>query len=328
MRILIVDDEEGVRDVCERALRLNGHEVSCCASGEDALPRLGEPWDLVLTDLTMSGKVDGNEVLRRARAAGEADVVLMTVYPSLDSTIAAVKDGACDYLLKPFSLGSLKELVRRREESRRQARRPRQTIARFLSPQIAEHVLQAADGAAERREIRMATILFADVRRFTPFTELVGPEDAASQLDEMLACLIEAVQTEGGSINKFMGDGAMALFGAPRDHKEPAAAAARAALRARAATQKLGRLEFGFGINSGPVAAGCLGNAQRAEYSVIGSAVNIASRLEEAAHPGQILIGPGVYAALDERFVCAPARLMEFPGVGGPLFVSELVRIR
>ncbi len=304
MKILIVDDEPGIREVCSRALRAEGHEVSSCQSGEEAVTRLAERWDLIVTDLTMPGRVDGNELVRRARACGGTPIAMMTAYPSVTSSVAALHDGACDYLLKPFSLASLIELVRRRDPSRTGTGVP---------------------AAIEPRRLRMATILFADVRGFTPFSERVSPDVAASRLDELLACFIEAVHAEGGTINKFIGDGAMAVFGVPLPHAEAAAAAARAAWRARAAVERLCGLRFGFGINTGLVAAGCLGTKQSSEYAVIGAPVNIAARLEEAAAPGQILIGAGAAATLDKRFILSTERPLALQGISIPVRAVELV---
>lgn len=304
MRILIIDDEPGIREICGRALRSEGHEVTACDSGESALPLLPERWDLVLTDLSMPGKVDGNEVVRRARAAGSASVAMMSANPTVASTIAALQDGACDYLLKPFALGSLINLVRR----------------------LAGGGASAVPAAPiEARRLRTATILFADVRGFTSYSETVTPEEAASRLDELLACFIEAVHAEGGTINKFIGDGAMAVFGVPLPHPEPAAAAARAALRARAAVERACGLRFGFGINTGLVAAGCLGTKASSEYAVIGAPVNLAARLEEAAGPGQILVGSETSALLEGRFVLSSGRDLHFEGIRAPVRASELV---
>lgn len=309
MKILIVDDEPGILEVCGRALRSEGHEVSACGSGEAALARLPERWDLIITDVTMPGQVDGNELLRRARAAGGTPIAMMTANPTLSSSIAALQDGACDYLLKPFPLASLVDLVRRR------ARGSAAVAAELIEP----------------RRLRMATVLFADVRGFTSFAERVSPEEAALRLDELLACLIEAVHAEGGAINKFLGDGAMAVFGAPLPHAEPAAAAARAALRAREAVERLGRLAsreplyFGFGINTGLVAAGCLGTNASSEYAVIGASVNLAARLEDAAGPGQILVGGETAALLDARFVLAAERALCLDGLRAPIRARELI---
>jgi class 3 adenylate cyclase len=310
MKILIVDDEPGIREICGRALRSEGHDVSYCESGEDAVGRLEERWDLIVTDLTMPGAVDGNELVRRARAAS-APIAMMSAYPTVGSTVSALQDGACDYLLKPFSLASLVDLVRRRASG---AAKPAEPI--------------------EARSLRTATILFADIRGFTSFSERVSPVEAASRLDELLACFIEAVHAEGGTINKFIGDGAMAVFGVPLPHAEPAAAAARAALRARAAVERLaGRsalvesLRFGFGINTGLVAAGFLGTKASSEYGLIGAPVNLAARLEEAAGPGQILVGSETAGELDGRFVLAAERALCLDGIRAPVLASELVSL-
>jgi class 3 adenylate cyclase len=325
MKILIVDDEPGIRQVCSRALSQAGHEVSSCASGKEALPRLDEHWDLVFSDLAMPGGVDGNEVIRRAREMGQPDVVLMTAYPTVSSSVLALKAGACDYLLKPFALKSLLELVARLAARRSLARRSIENFSRFLSPQVAAQLLGGSCAAFEHRETRAVTILFADIRGFTSFAQGVSPETAAARLDELLACFIEAVHGEGGTINKFTGDGALALFGAPRAHEEPVAAAARAALRARAAVGKIGALRFGYGINHGEAVVGCIGTSERAEFGVIGSAVNIAARLEAAAGPGQILVGPDARALLDARFLCGAPKSLVLEGLTGTVSVSELI---
>lgn len=302
MRILVVDDEPGILQVCGRALRAQGHEVETCDSGEAALARIEDAWDLVLSDVRMGGAVDGHEVARRAAAEGCA-VALMTAHPSLDSAVAAVRAGACDYLYKPFPLAALHELIGRL--------RP----GRFV----------AAPHAIEPRRLREATMLFADVRGFTAFAEGLAPEEAASRLDEVLARFIAAVHAEGGEINKLTGDGAMAVFGAPLPHADPAAAAVRAALRARDEVAGLGGLRFGFGVNTGLVAAGRLGSDGSSEYAVIGSPVNLAARLQEAAGPGRILAGEGTEQRLGGRFRLSPAGRLELKGFRSPVPVFEVL---
>lgn len=303
MKILIVDDEPGIREVCVRALRAEGHEAHSCASAVEALPRLTERWDLIVSDVKMPGGMDGNEFLRRARAAGATDVALMTAYPTVESSVGALHDGACDYLLKPFSLEALVDLVRRRECGSR------------ASPLR----------AMESRRLRAVTILFADVRGFTAFSDRVAADVAATRLDEMLACFIEAVHAEGGTINKFIGDGALAVFGDPLPHSDPDGGALRAAVRARDAVERLGELRFGFGINTGLVAAGRLGSDGSTEYAVIGSPVNIAARLEEAAAGGQILIGPEAAAHLQGRFALSAEKLLTLKGLRVPVKARELL---
>lgn len=304
MRILVVDDEPGILQVCGRALRAEGHLVETCASGEEALPLLDGAWDLVLSDVHMSGRVDGHELARRAAAEGSA-VALMTAFPSLDSAVAAVRAGACDYLYKPFSLQALHELVGRL----------RSTPGHLPAPAA----------AIEPRRLREATVLFADVRGFTAFSEALPPEEAAARLDEALARFIAAVHAEGGEINKLTGDGAMAVFGAPLPHPDPAGAAARAALRTRDDVEARGLLRFGFGINTGLVAAGRLGSGGSSEYGVIGAVVNVAARLQEQAEPGRVLAGEETARLLAGRFLVASAGPLDLKGLSAPVRAYEVL---
>lgn len=182
------------------------------------------------------------------------------------------------------------------------------------------------------RRLCVATLLIADARGLAALARRTSPEAAAARLDELLACFIQAVYAEGGAISGFVGDGALAVFGAPLPHAEPVAAAARAALRARAAVESLnaryacgGSLQFGFGINTGLVAAGCRGAAGSSVYGVSGPPVSIAASLEEAAGPGQILVGGEAAALLDGRFALSSGRALCLAGIRSTVPASELV---
>jgi class 3 adenylate cyclase len=314
MRILIVDDEAPIRDICERAFRHAGHECATAESGEAAVPLLSEAWDIVLTDLTMPGTVNGTELLRRARASGTADVILMTAFPELNTAIESLQGGAYDYLIKPFTVDNLVLTVKRcadkRELSRELARekslraelekahleltllnRVKETFGQFATPEVVQMVLAQPEDFWKRGERRVVTIVFADVRGFTRFSNQVPPEEAVATLNGIFSCALDAIDSERGILNKFVGDGLLAIFGAPAAHNDHAASAARAALKARQEISALNvirteqgkePLEVCFGINTGEVLAGCLGTQKRTEYSVIGPIVNVASRLEGA----------------------------------------------
>jgi len=129
----------------------------------------------------------------------------------------------------------------------------------------------------------------------------------------------------------------MALFGVPVPTENHALAAARAALRARAAVESLAEsrrqlgvapLRIGVGINTGEVVAGCVGTRERAEYSVIGHAVNLAARLEEAAAPGQILVGPDTGNSLRGAFELSGTISLKLAGLPEPVPVTELIGIK
>jgi len=357
MKILVVDDEAAVRDLCSQVLRNAGYEVHPVASGEDAVALLDQTWDIVLTDVAMPGTVDGGKLMWRVRAAGDADIILMTGYPTLDMAVEAVKGGAYDFLIKPFSINTLllavKRCMHKRELSQElahvqilreeldqaytkleQTERVRETFGQFVTPEVAKLVLAHPQDFWKRGERKVVTVLFADVRNFTPFSARVQPEEVVSALNGIFAPVIDAIQREGGILNKFIGDGLMALFGAPVPNEDHARAAARAALRARDAVEALSEsrrqlgldpLRIGIGLNTGEVVAGCVGTKDRTEYSVIGYAVNLGARLEAIAAPGQILLGPAISNILRETFELSGTVTLKMGGIPEPVPVTELI---
>jgi adenylate cyclase len=357
MKILVVDDEPHIQDLCRRLLEGEGHEVKTSPSGADALPRLSEGWDLVLTDVTMPGGVDGIQVVREVHAAGGADVIVMTAYPEISVVINALREGAYDFLIKPYNRETLMRTVSRCAEKRRlsvqltrekalrqeletayaelvELKKINDTFGHFVSPEVVRYLTEHPEVVKHRTGDRItASVMFVDVRRFTPFAVSAAPERALETLNSIFERVVDAVNAEGGILNKFIGDGALALFGAPVPLKDHARAAARAALRARDAVEALAEqrkadglegLRIGIGVNTGLVVAGCLGGAERAEYTVIGNTVNTASRLEGEAAPGQILIGPETARALTGGFSLKPLPPRKLEGLPEPLPVFEL----
>lgn len=356
IRILVVDDEEKLRHICALFLQKAGYSVDICSSGEEAAARLSDQFDIVLTDLDMPGAVNGNELTRRVRASTAADVLIMTAYPELETAIQAIKDGAYDYLVKPFSSETLLLAVERCVHKRRlsaellrekalrteldqvlaelsRAQRVREIFGQFATREVAEAVMAHPDDFWQRGERREVTVMFMDVRGFTAYSQTVSPEVAVLSLNEIFEGLITAIQAEKGIVNKFMGDGLMALFGAPTDLPDHAQAAARAALKALESTQRLalfrnssGRepLRIGLAVNTGSVIAGCLGVRERTEYSVIGPAVNMAARLEKLAAPEQILLGPETARRLNGGFVVEALGPLPLAGFPQPIDVWAL----
>ena len=349
-RLLVVEDDASVRRAVVRMLEAAGHEVTAAGSGDEALTMLGVAFDLVLTDLRLPGGADGNEVVRRFRSAGSADVIIMTAFPQLDTAVQGLRDGAYDYLVKPVGEDQLRAVVGRCLEKRRlsaelarekslraelqrayaqlaELNRVRDIFGQFATPEVAGEVMTHPEDFWTRGERRRVTVMFADVRDFTVFAASVPPEEATLSLNEVFTVLQEAVRAEGGILNKFLGDGAMALFGAPVPLDAHEAAAVRAALRAqegfralaeRRRAQGRSALGVGIGINTGEVMAGCLGSKERTEYSVIGSPINLAARLEKAAEAGQTLVGPETAAALAGAFELRDLGPRAFHGMAEP----------
>jgi adenylate cyclase len=158
--------------------------------------------------------------------------------------------------------------------------------------------LNSPDGTmmATQREV---TVLFADLSGFTSLAESLGPVEIVRMLNCAFEHLTRAIFEYDGTLDKFLGDGVMAVFGAPIAHPDHALSAARAALAMQAGMERLSAarvaagtepIVIGIGINAGEVVAGTVGTEDRMEYTVIGDNVNLASRLTSNAKPGQILI--------------------------------------
>ncbi len=183
--------------------------------------------------------------------------------------------------------------------------RYRSVLDKVVSPTVAEELMKGDIRLGG--ETRDLTTLFADVRGFTSLTESMDPQEAIAILNEWLNLAAEAIQSEGGVVDKYVGDQVMAVFGAPVAQDAHAAHAVRAGLRLRDLTLELNQrrqdagrpgLSIGIGINSGAAVAGNMGSTNRLNYSVLGTSVNTAARLCSEAGAGELLIGESTYGAV------------------------------
>ena len=184
------------------------------------------------------------------------------------------------------------------EQSRREAL-VRSNFERYFAPNVAADIAQQ-DGAVrlggERRPI---TVLFSDIRGFTAISESMSPDAVAQMLSEYFTEMVEVIFEHGGTLDKFIGDAVMALWGAPISHSDDPDRAVEAAVAMQQAIEELNRrwvasgrpeIGVGMGISHGDVFAGNIGSHRRLEYTVLGDAVNVASRLCAEAGPGEILV--------------------------------------
>ena len=184
----------------------------------------------------------------------------------------------------------------------------RSNFERFFSPAIAERIASTPEGsAALAGDRRPVAVLFTDVRGFTPLSEHLAPEHIATLLTEYFTEMAECVFRHGGTLDKFLGDGLMALWGAPLAAADDVDRALRAAVEMVAALDELNvrwtreqrpTLAMGVGINYGEAFAGNIGSARRMEYTVIGDVVNTAARLCACAKGGEILLSEEMRTAL------------------------------
>jgi adenylate cyclase len=178
---------------------------------------------------------------------------------------------------------------------------------RYFAPNLAEQIASQEGEVQLGGAKRPVVVFFSDIRGFTPMSEQMLPDDIARLLTEYFTEMVEIVFKHGGTLDKFMGDAIMALWGAPIAHEDDPDRAMRAALEMQALLRELnakweaeGRrpVNIGIGINFGEVFAGNIGSQQRLEYTVIGDAVNVASRLCSKAGPGDILVSEPLKEAL------------------------------
>lgn len=237
-----------------------------------------------------------------ARALGVAGAALV-VYLGV-STILYRSGTFPDLVLAPAALlaASATSGGRRYVQETLERRRIYDLFGRYVPRTVvAELVRRPSERAlavgGDKREL---TVLFADVRGFTSFSDHLPPEEVLSQLNGVLRSLVEAAFEEKGTVDKYIGDAVMVLFNAPLEQTDHGERAVRTALKMQAALAG-SQLSVGVGIHSGIAVVGNVGTAERLEYTAIGSTVNLAARLCESAAKGEIIISEEVRAMLGAR---------------------------
>lgn len=207
-------------------------------------------------------------------------------------------------------------------------------FGRYVAPQVVDQILKAGDEGIKlggtRREI---SVLFVDIRGFTPMSEICRPEEVVDILNEYLNLTASSIFKYGGTLDKFIGDATMAIFNAPLDLEDHAFKAVQTAWAMKegseplkeALEQKFGRsVQFGIGINTGFAVVGNIGAKFRMDYTAIGDTVNTSARLESNAKPGQILISGSTYEKVKGRVKVTPLGDIKVKGKEQPVPVYQL----
>jgi adenylate cyclase len=310
-RVLVVDDDPVNRSFLARSLEQDGHHRATAENGRQALEMLrDEPFDVVLLDVLMP-EMNGYDVL----AAIESDpelrhipVIMISALEELESVVRCIEMGADDYLPKPFDPVLLRARMNGSLTKKRlrdlERERVRATFARFVPEPVVDEVLRRTDDDLRLRGVRVdGTVMFSDLRAFTTFAEAMPADEVIEVLNDYLSEMSDAVLDSGGTLVAYMGDGIMAVFGAPieaDDHADRALRAAREMLRERLPRfnrwlKENGfrdRFRMGIGLSSGPLMSGTVGSSRRLEYAAVGDTTNTAARLESMTKrtPHSILI--------------------------------------
>ena len=218
-----------------------------------------------------------------------------------------------------------------------------ETFGRFLSDEIVRQLLETPDGLALGGKKKMLTIMMSDLRGFTAMSERMEPASLICMLNHYLGAMTQIIQKYNGTIIEFIGDGIMAIFGAPVPDDNHAADAVAAAVAMQACMEEINlwnmqygypRLEMGIGLNTGDVIVGNIGSEKRTKYGVVGSHVNLCGRIESYTTGGQILISPQTRAMIAQpldirqeqevfpKGVKTPLRISQVTGIGAPYNLS------
>jgi adenylate cyclase len=223
----------------------------------------------------------------------------------------------------------------RLNEQIREEEMMRSRLERFLAPQVAEMVLgsqEAMDTVMEPTELT-ATIVFTDIIAFTQLAEQIPPQETNMILNQYFSMVTDIIFRYDGTLDKYIGDGLMAVFGAPMEREDDTE---RAILAAKEMKEELAvmmaetggkrkQFDIRIGINTGRVVAGNIGSPKRMDYTVIGDPVNIASRLESIAKPNQILIGEETYKAVKDKFEIRKIGPTKVRGRSAEIMVYEVI---
>ena len=288
--LLIVDDNKVNRLLIGRSLEQQGHKVAFAENGRQAMEVLrSEAFDLILLDIEMP-EMDGFQVLEQVThdtSLRHIPVVMITSVDELASIVKCIEMGAEDYLHKPINPVLLKARVNASLEKKRLRDMQRELISKFATDQVAEDLLTT--GFSLGGKMVEATAMFCDIRGFTTIAESQTPAETIEFLNDYYTLMMDAIGGEGGVVNQMVGDGLMAIFGAPLPRPDHRAHAVHAAVQMieliegySAQRQALGHtpVRIGIGIASGQVIAGYTGTQHRATYTCVGDTVNLAARLE------------------------------------------------
>jgi len=244
-------------------------------------------------------------------AVGLSLVITRPVLRLVEGT-KAIAAGNFQFFLKDSSrdeIGDLVDAFNQMARSLREKEQMKQAFVRYVAREVVDEIMKNPEQIALTGERREVSVLFCDIRGFTPLSERLSAEDVVHLLNEFYTLMIDTVFKHEGTLDKFLGDAVMAVFGAPVSRSDHSVRAIRTALAMQAGVKELSQkrvaegkdpIEVGIGVSAGEAVAGSVGTESRMEYTVIGDRVNLAARLEANATPGQILISQWTYEKVDK----------------------------
>jgi adenylate cyclase len=341
MKILVVDDIRENVELMSEILGTTYKEVLTAQDGNTALKIATEHHpDLILLDANMPS-VSGFEVCERIKSnprTKNISVIIVTALGDVESRVKGFSLGADDYLVKPYSAKELLARVKRRliakqqeDALRLESEQTRSAFERFVAPQIVQRLLTNPDSMALGGQLQPVAVLFADLEGFTSLSERLHPETLLQVLNAYHALFGKIIDLYGGTIDKFIGDGVMALYNTPQPQTDYVARAVKTALHIQDELywfhQRLEpnhRLLVNIGISEGQAVVGNVGMLDHMNFTAVGDTVNVAARLQELAAHGQILVTESVYNITNDFVIGKPRGWLKVKGRQEPISVVQI----
>jgi adenylate cyclase len=335
--ILIAEDNRVNRLLLARGLEQEGHTIVFAEHGAEAIDLLrAQRFDLMLLDVLMP-ELDGYGVLEELQGdphLRDIPVIVTSALDELDSVVRCLEMGAEDYLTKPVNPVLLNARINASLDKKRLRDQQRELISKFATKEVAEDLLTS--GFSLGGKYIDASAMFCDIRSFTTIAEAREPAETIELLNDYYTLMMDAITVEGGIVNQMVGDGLMAMFGAPvprQDHRRAAALAARQMVdlirlfNEEQAARDKAQIQIGVGIASGRVIAGYTGTLHRATYTCVGDTVNVAARLESHTKivNRPILIDEQTRRGLDDGIAVEPQGEVLMKGRTEPINVYAVL---
>jgi adenylate cyclase len=329
--LLVVDDNKVNRILLGRGLEGIGHKVETAENGREALEKLrAGAFDLVLLDIEMP-EMDGYQVLETCLQDPDLRDIPIIMTSSLDeinSVVKCIELGAEDYLNKPVNPVLLRARVNASLEKKRLRDEQRKLFRTFATREVADELLKS--GFSLGGKYVNASVMFADIRSYTSFSEKEDPAEIIDLLNNYFALMFDAITGHHGAVNQMLGDGLMAIFGAPiyrEHHREDAVRAALEMItllegfNQEQVLQNKTQIHIGIGIATGRVIAGYTGTQHRATYTCLGDTVNLAARIEGHTKVVSIplLVDQYTREGLPEEIECEPLGPVMYKGKQQPV---------
>lgn len=345
LKILVVDDSEQNIELLEAMLAPQGYDISAARDGEQALKTVVDTLpDLVLLDVMMP-KMDGFEVTRRLRenpATTGIPILMLTALRELSDKVRGLELGADDFLSKPFNrvelvarVRSLLRIKQLRDELQAKNKLLHSAFTRYVAAEVAESILiNPEQNLKLGGQVSRLSILFADIRGFTTFSERNEAAEVLRVLNGVWERLVPLIFGEHGTFDKYLGDAVMALYGAPMPVGDEELRAVRTAWAMKREFEalkgempSLKEMGLGIGIFTGDAIVGNVGTEQMMDYTAIGNTPNMARRLQENASGGQVLICEQTYKSVKKWVQVRPVAAITAKGRSEPLNAFEVLSL-